>query len=69
LNGKSTRYFDQIAAITESNKGKTIPLRFYVIKTENINLIVSKEGRLGVQPGGISLESLEKLGYYKVKYH
>jgi hypothetical protein len=34
---KSTRYFDQIAAITESNKGKTIPLRFYAIKkTENI---------------------------------
>jgi regulator of sigma E protease len=34
-------------------------------KTENITLNVSKDGKLGVQPG-LSLESLEKLGYYKV---
>jgi len=67
LNGKSTRYFDQVAAITESNKGKTIPATILRDqKTENITLIVSKEGKLGVQPGGVSLESLEKLGYYKV---
>jgi hypothetical protein len=36
----------------ENNKGKTIPKRFYAIKKENITLIVSKEGKLGVQPGG-----------------
>ncbi|MFT5251867.1 MAG: regulator of sigma E protease [Flavobacteriales bacterium] len=67
LNGKSTRYFDQVAAITESNKGKTIPATILRDqKIENITLIVSKEGRLGVQPGGVSLESLEKLRYYKV---
>lgn len=67
LNGSSTRYFDQVAAITESNKGKTIPATIVRdLKTQNITLVVSKEGRLGVQPGGVSLESLEKLGYYKV---
>jgi hypothetical protein len=27
-------------------------------KTENITLNVSKDGKLGVQPGGLSLESL-----------
>jgi regulator of sigma E protease len=67
LNGKSTPYFDQAAAILANNKGKTIPatvLRDQ--KTENITLNVSKDGKLGVQPGGLSLESLEKLGYYKV---
>jgi hypothetical protein len=52
LNGKSTRYFDQIAANRKQQR-KTIPQRFYAIKkTENITLIVSKEGKLGVQPGG-----------------
>lgn len=67
LNGKSTRYFDQVAAITESNKGKMIPATILRDqKTKNITLIVSKEGRLGVQPGGVSLASLEQLGYYKV---
>jgi regulator of sigma E protease len=67
INGKSTPYFDQAAAILANNKGKTIPatvLRDQ--KTENITLNVSKDGKLGVQPGGLSLESLEKLGYYKV---
>ncbi|MDG2431085.1 RIP metalloprotease RseP [Flavobacterium sp.] len=67
LNGKSTRYFDQAAAILESNKGKTIPATIVRdLKPQNITLIVSKEGKLEVQPGGVSLESLEKLGYYKV---
>ncbi|NRS87832.1 regulator of sigma E protease [Flavobacterium sp. 7E] len=67
LNGQNTRYFDQAKVILESNKGKTIPatvLRNQ--KTENITLQVSKEGTVGVNRGGLSIESLEKLGYYKV---
>jgi regulator of sigma E protease len=67
INGQSTRYFDQAAVILANNKGKTIPatvLRNQ--KTENITLNVSTDGKLGVQPGGLSLDSLEKLGYYKV---
>jgi regulator of sigma E protease len=58
LNGKSTRYFDQIAAILESNKGKTIPATILRSKNRISTLIISKEGKLGVQPG-VSLESLE----------
>ena len=67
LNGQTTRYFDQAAVILANNKGKTIPATILRDqKTENITLNVSKDGKLGVQPGGLSLESLEKLGYYKV---
>ncbi|HEY4617956.1 MAG TPA: RIP metalloprotease RseP [Flavobacterium sp.] len=67
LNGQKTKYFDEAKLILDNNKGKTIPatvLRNQ--KEESINVKVSEEGTLGVNLGGISLESLEKLGYYKV---
>ena len=67
LNGQKTKYFDQAKIILENAKGETIPatvLRNQ--KEENITVIVSKEGKLGVQAGGLSMDSLEKLGYYKI---
>jgi len=67
LNGQKTRYSDEAISILESNKGKTISgtvLRNQ--KKESVSLIVSKEGKLGIQRGGLDLKSLEELGYYKV---
>ena len=67
LNGQKTRYYDEAISILESNKGKTITgtvLRNQ--KEESVSLIVSKEGKLGIQRGGLDLKSLEELGYYKV---
>ncbi|MGO4820071.1 MULTISPECIES: RIP metalloprotease RseP [unclassified Flavobacterium] len=67
LNGQRTKYFDQVKPILANVKGKTIPATILRNqKEQNITVVVSKEGSLGVNTGGISLESLEKLGYYKV---
>ena len=67
LNGQKTKYSDEVISILENNKGKTITgtiLRNK--KEETLQLIVSKEGKLGIQRGGFDLKSLEELGYYKV---
>ncbi len=67
LNGQKTKYFDQAKTILENNKGKTITatvLRDQ--KEEQVNVTVNREGKLGVQLGGLGMGSLEKLGYYKV---
>jgi regulator of sigma E protease len=67
VNGQKTKYSDEVISILENNKGKTITgtiLRNK--KEETLQLIVSKEGKLGIQRGGFDLKSLEELGYYKV---
>ena len=67
LNGQKTKYFDEAAAVLNANKGKTIPA--VVLRNEKevaLNLNVSNEGKLGIQMGGVTMVSLEKLGYYKV---
>ncbi len=67
LNGQKTKYFDEAKAILENNKGKSIIAS--VLRDEKeiqIPVIVSKEGKLGVLAGALEMESLEKLGYYKV---
>jgi regulator of sigma E protease len=67
LNGQRTKYIDEAKVILENNKGKTIPATILRNqKEESITLKISKEGMLGINLGGISMESLEKLGYYKV---
>ncbi|SEB05732.1 regulator of sigma E protease [Flavobacterium gillisiae] len=67
LNGQPTKYFDEAVTILENNKGKTIPatvLRDQ--KEEQIQVTINTDGKLGVQRGGLSFASMEKLGYYKV---
>lgn len=67
LNGQDARYFDQVKTILESNKGKTIPaVVLRDLKKTPITVKVSDTGKLGVGVGGLNIESLEKLGYYKV---
>ncbi|GGA67699.1 zinc metalloprotease [Flavobacterium palustre] len=67
LNGQKTKYFDEAKTILESNKGKTIPAVVLRDQKETqVQVIVNKEGKLGVKTARLGIDSLEKLGYYKV---
>ena len=69
LNGQTTKYLDQAKVILENNKNKTITaLVLRDQKQVAVNVKVNNEGKLGVQLGGLGLESLEKLGYYKITH-
>ncbi|OYX82277.1 MAG: RIP metalloprotease RseP [Flavobacteriales bacterium 32-34-25] len=67
LNGQKIKYLDEAKTILENNKGKTIPAVVLRDQKETaVQLIINKEGLLGVKIGGLGMDSLEKLGYYKV---
>jgi regulator of sigma E protease len=69
LNGQQTRYVDQAKSILLNNKNKTIPA--IVLRDEKqipVQVKVNAEGKLGVQLGGLGIDSLEKLGYYTVTH-
>ena len=69
LNNQPTKYLDQAKVILENNKNKTVSA--VVLRNQKqttLNLKVNKEGKLGVQLGGLGLDSLEKLGYYKITH-
>ena len=67
LNGQKTKYFDEAKTVLASNKNKTISATVLRDQKEiQVPVVVNKEGKLVVQQGGYSIESLEKLGYYKV---
>ena len=67
LNGQPTRYFDQAKTILENNKGKTISATVLRDQKEKeIQVTINNDGMLGVQLDGLSVDSMEKLGYYKV---
>lgn len=67
LNGQTAKYLDEATVILQNNKNKTIPatvLRNQ--KEEQVQVVVSKDGKLGVLIGSLSMSALEKLGYYKI---
>lgn len=67
LNGQKMKYLDEAKTILDHNKGKTIPATILRDQKETqVQVIVNKEGMLGVQLGGLNDESLGKLGYYKI---
>ena len=67
LNGQKIKYLDEAKTILENNKGKTVPAVVLRDQKETaVQLIINKEGMLGVNIGGLGMDSLEKLGYYKV---
>lgn len=67
LNGQTAKYFDQAKTILENNKGKTISATVLRDQKEKqIQVLVNNDGKLGVQLGGLSFDSMEKLGYYRV---
>jgi regulator of sigma E protease len=70
LNGQQAKYYDQVKAILNANKGKSIPaVVLRDLKETPVTVKISKDGKLGVLAGGLGIESLEKLGYYKVSTH
>ncbi|MFV8331779.1 RIP metalloprotease RseP [Flavobacterium sp. GSP14] len=67
LNNEPAKYFDQAKAILKKYKSKTILAT--VLRDEKeikVPVIVSADGKLGIGIGRLGMESLEKLGYYKV---
>ncbi|MGO4817069.1 RIP metalloprotease RseP [Flavobacterium sp. W22_SRS_FP1] len=67
LNGQKTKYYDEVQAILENNKGKTISAVVLRDQKETvINVSIDKDGILGVNTGRLSIDNLEKLGYYKI---
>jgi regulator of sigma E protease len=67
LNGQPAKYFDQAKTILENNKNKTIIATVLRDQKEiQVPVFVSKDGKLGIGVGGLDMDSLAKLGYYKV---
>lgn len=66
LNNQNIKYFDEVESILEANKGKKINA-IVIRKGVKTNIIVeiNNNGKLGVQPGTLKEDNLEKLGYYK----
>jgi regulator of sigma E protease len=67
LNEEPAKYLDQAKTILEKNKNKLIVAGILRNDKEmQVPVQVDADGKLGVQLAGLDLESLEKLGYYKV---
>ena len=67
LNEEPAKYLDQAKTILERNKNKLIVAGVLRNgKDIQVPVQVDADGKLGVQLGGLDLESLEQLGYYKV---
>ena len=67
LNEEPAKYLDQAKAILEKNKNKLIVAGILRNDKEmQVPVQVDADGKLGVHRAGLDLESLEKLGYYKV---
>ncbi|MEY4462320.1 MAG: hypothetical protein RLY98_860 [Bacteroidota bacterium] len=67
LNEEPAKYLDQAKTILEKNKNKLIVAGVLRNgKDIQVPVQVDADGKLGVQLGGLDLESLEQLGYYKV---
>ncbi|WP_310594110.1 RIP metalloprotease RseP [Flavobacterium sp.] len=67
LNEEPAKYFDQAKAILEKNKGKLIVAGILRNDKEmQVPVQVDADGKLGIHTAALDLQSLEKLGYYKV---
>ena len=67
LNGQKVTYFDQGKTILDNNKNKKLVATVLRDSKEVVlDLAVNTDGKLGVQLGGLGMDSLEKLGYCKV---
>jgi regulator of sigma E protease len=69
LNGQKTRYFDEVQTVLANNKNKTIPA--VVLRDQKevpVNVKVSNTAKMEVTIGALGLETLEKLGYYKITH-
>lgn len=67
VNGQTTKYYDQAKTVFENNKNKTVTaLILRDDKEIKLPIQINSEGKLGIGIGRLGMDSLEKLGYYKV---
>lgn len=69
INGQDARYYDQVSALLEANKGKTISINVLTKEgsSKTVEAQVSTEGKLGVALGRYTPYEYAELGYYDVK--
>jgi len=67
IDGKKMRYADEVLEFNKENAGKTVDaVVFRKEEEKNVKLTLSKDGKMGVKPGNIKIDNLEKLGYYNI---
>ncbi|CAH0337371.1 Putative zinc metalloprotease [Flavobacterium sp. CECT 9288] len=67
VNGQTTKYYDQAKTVFENNKNKTVTALILRDEKEiKLPIQINSEGKLGIGIGRLGMDSLEKLGYYKV---
>jgi len=68
IGGKPIKYYDEAKPILSDFSGQNIDL---VVKRDDTDMIIpvkiSDEGTMGVTFGGLSLNDMEKLGYYNLE--
>ena len=66
LDGKPTKYMDEVMAYIDANKNKTVSATVLRDEKETpLTLKINEKGKLGVALGALKEENLEKMGYYK----
>ena len=67
IDGQTTKYYDQAKTVFENNKNKTVTALILRDEKEiKLPIDINSEGKLGISIGRLGMESLAKLGYYKV---
>lgn len=66
VGGKPLRYYDQVSSVFSAYKGKNVPAVVLRDGKETpVTVTVNNQGKIGVGPGAVTGDNLEKLGYYK----
>ncbi len=72
INGNEISYYDEAKPLLEKFKGQDISMTLKRgNETKKVSVKVSNDGKIGVLFGGLSMDDLEKLGYYnlvEIKY-
>ena len=66
IDGKPTKYADQVIEIVKANPNKSLDA--IVLRDEKevpVKVTINKDGKLGIFQAQLVVKSLEKLGYYK----
>lgn len=67
INGEKTKYREDIEKIGLENKSRTLDgIVLRNEKEEPVKINFDANGKMGIAPGGVKPENLEKLGYYNI---
>lgn len=68
INGQSVAFFDQAEEVLKPLSGEEVVAKIEREgQLQEVNLKVNKEGKIGIQLGGITQEQAEKMGLYEIK--